>query len=80
MNIRTEKIADATTELAHRSVDKIADAASSIETGLRAGADCMRSGAEKSASQARQLVDANPLSSIALAALVGGLLVWLIKR
>lgn len=80
MSSRTQDLADSATALAKRSVDRITDAASSVEGSLRDGAGSLRSGAERSASEARRLVDANPLASIAIAAIAGGVLVWLMSR
>lgn len=80
MNSRTQDLADSATALARRSVDKLTDAASSVEGSMRGGTDSMRHGAERSVSQAREIVNANPLSSIALAAVIGAVVGWLIKR
>lgn len=80
MNTRTQDIADSASALAQRAVDKLTDSASSVESSLRAGADNVRYGAERSAGQARDLVNENPLSSLVLAAVIGGLVAWLIKR
>lgn len=81
MNSRTQDLADSATALARRSVDKLTDAASSVEGSMRGGADSLRYGAERSVSQAREIVKANPLlSSIALAVVIGAVVGWLIKR
>lgn len=80
MTGRTQDIADSARALAQRSADRLADAASSVEGSLRAGADSARYGAERSVTQAREIINANPLSSIALAAVIGAIVGWLIKR
>lgn len=80
MSSRTQDLADSSTALARRSVDKFTDAASSVESSLRDGASSLRSGAERSASEARRLVDENPLAAITIAAIAGGVLVWLMKK
>ncbi len=80
MSSRTQDLADSASALAKRSVDRITDAASSVEGSLRDRADSLRSGAERSAGEARRLVDENPLAAVAIAAIAGGVLVWLMKK
>ncbi len=80
MNGRAQDLADSATAIARRSADKLTDAAGSVEGSLRDGAGSLRSAAERSAGEARRLVNANPFVSIAIAAVAGGVLAWLMKR
>lgn len=73
MNSRTQDIADAATALAQSSAERLTNAAGSVEGSVRYGA-------ERSVTQAREIVNANPLSSLALAAVIGAVVGWLIKR
>lgn len=78
---------DSAAGLGHRAVERLQDAASSMQSSLRSGAQSVMENAQDWMSRgrdavepARGLVGANPFTSVALAVVAGFLLGWLLKQ